>query len=110
LLTEPNLARAAYKVGVSLRTLKNWLVEPNFQAAYRSARKRLLDRALLRLEHASGRAVATLVGHMRGQDARVSVRAAKIILDQLTRLTETLNLAERVEALEHQAREKENRS
>jgi hypothetical protein len=39
LLTEPTIEAAAAKARISVRTLKYWLRQPRFQAAYRQARR-----------------------------------------------------------------------
>ena len=43
LLSESSVARAAAKVGVSEKTLRNWLKQPDFVAAYRDAQKDLVE-------------------------------------------------------------------
>jgi hypothetical protein len=42
-LTEPSMERAAAKAGVSMRTLRRWKREPQFQRALREARLNILE-------------------------------------------------------------------
>src|SRR5262245_21063757 len=61
LLAEPTHVAAATKAGVGAATVQRWLRDPAFQAAYRTARRAVLDHAVGRLQYATGRAVETLV-------------------------------------------------
>ena len=45
LLTEPTLEAAAARAGVAVNTAKNWLKDPAFLAAYREARRRVVEQA-----------------------------------------------------------------
>ena len=60
LLTEPTHA-AATTAGIGESTLHCWLKDPAFRAAYREARRALVQAALDRLQAAQGLAVDTLV-------------------------------------------------
>ena len=53
LLTEPTHAAAAVKAGVSEATLHRWLRLADFQAAYRQARRRIVETAIGRLQQAA---------------------------------------------------------
>jgi hypothetical protein len=53
--------KAATRCGISERTLRNWLKYPALPAAYRQARRALIDDAVRVLQLASQAAVATLV-------------------------------------------------
>jgi hypothetical protein len=99
LLSAGTFAGAAAQCGVSERTLRNWLREREFRAAYRAARRKLLDDAVLVLQHAAKKAVATLVRHMDGDEPGPAVRAAQIVLDQCFRGTEVLDLFEEIREL-----------
>jgi arginine/lysine/ornithine decarboxylase len=79
LLAHPTLTRAAAAVGVSARTLRNWLKEAAFVAEYRAARRQALDLAVGQLQAAAGEAVAVLVDCLRDQGDKL--RAAVAILN-----------------------------
>jgi len=100
LLTEATLAEAAEKVGVVERTIRNRQKLPEFQAAFRAAAKEVLDRAIGRLQKASGEAVDTLRKNLSSGAASVEVRAAQIIIDQSAKFLELGDLEERLATLE----------
>jgi hypothetical protein len=82
LLTEPTYAAAAAKAGVGERTLYRWLHLPAFRAAYRRARRELLESAVGRIQAAAGQAVETLLAVARkGSRDGDRVRAAVALLD-----------------------------
>jgi hypothetical protein len=82
LLTEPTHAAAATNAGVSEATLHRWLHLPAFRAAYRQARRELVEGAVGRIQAAAGQAVDTLLAVARGgaKDGD-RVRAAVALLD-----------------------------
>jgi hypothetical protein len=86
LLTEPTQAQAAAKAGISEATLQRWLNLPEFRAAYRKARRRLVEGAVGRIQAATGQAVDTLLEVARGgaKDGD-RVRAAVALLDHALR-------------------------
>jgi hypothetical protein len=86
LLTEPTHAAAAEKTGVSEATLHRWLQLPEFQAAYRQARRELVEGAVGRIQAATGQAVDTLVAVAKdGAKDSDRVRAAVALLDRAFR-------------------------
>jgi hypothetical protein len=86
LLSEPTLEAAAAKAGISTKTLKAWLKRPRFQAAYRQARRELVEGAIGRIQAATGQAVDTLVAVARdGKKDGDRVRAAVALLDHASR-------------------------
>jgi hypothetical protein len=86
LLTEASYAAAASKAGVGQRTLYRWLLLPAFQAAYRQARRTLVETAVGRIQAATGQAVETLLAVARkGRRDSDRVRAAIALLDYALR-------------------------
>jgi hypothetical protein len=86
LLTANTQAKAARRAGISERTLRNWLALPRFQAAYRRARRGLVETAVGRLQAATNRAVNTLLAVAKnGSKDSDRVRAAVAILDHALR-------------------------
>jgi hypothetical protein len=100
LLSEPTVEKAAAQAGVSYRTLKSWLAQPEFQVRYRAARAAVLERTVARLLHACGAAVAALEKNLGAENPQAANRAALGILDHALRGVEVLDLAERITALE----------
>lgn len=99
LLTEPTLQDAAKSTGVNRSTLYKWLQEPDFQAAYRDARRQAVHRATVRLQEISSEAVEVLREVMgdKAQQGAARVGAARLVLDFAARMTETEDLERRVE-------------
>src|SRR5262249_37424755 len=60
LLTQPKIDDAARNVGISARTLIRWMKLPEFQAAYREARRLTFRQSVARLQQASSAAATTL--------------------------------------------------
>src|SRR5262245_58038729 len=60
LLTEPTINDAAAKVGVAARTLRNWLRDPAFAAAFKDRCRAVLDTATSALSGATEGAVECL--------------------------------------------------
>jgi hypothetical protein len=94
LLTEPTHAAAVAKAGVSEATLHRWLRLPEFQAAWRRARRELVEGAVGRIQAATGQAVdALLAVATRGPKPGDRVRAAVALLNfSLRGLSEADNL------------------
>src|SRR5262245_5745847 len=90
LLTEPTYSAAAAKAGISEATVSRWLHLPAFRAVYRQARQMLVERAVGRIQAATGQAVETLVAVAKdGAKDADRVRAAVALLDHAFRgLTE----------------------
>ena len=102
LLTFPTLAAAAKYAGVGEYTLRRWLREPAFDAAYRQARQESLRLAIGRLSQVATCAVSTLVRVMADKTSpqAAKVTAAKAILDTALRASEVDDLKEQVAQLE----------
>jgi hypothetical protein len=86
LLTESTHAAAAAKAGIGEATLYRWLRLPVFQAAYRRARRELVEGAVGRIQAAAGQAVDTLLAVAKdGAKDGDRVRAAVALLDHALR-------------------------
>jgi len=86
LLTEPNHAAAAAKAGVGKTTLYRWMHLSGFRAAYRQARRELVETAIGRLQAGTGLAVETLMAVARGARRDGDrVRAAVALLEHASR-------------------------
>src|SRR5581483_866128 len=81
LLSEPTHEAAAAKAGVSPATLRRTLQLPTFLSAYRSARRRLVEVAVGKMQQAAGEAVEALRQGLTYDSPSVRVRAALGILD-----------------------------
>ncbi len=100
LLSTSVMKDAAAQVGISDVTLWRWLQLPEFEPAYRAARRQVVERAITELQAATGEAVETLKRNLHCENEAVEVRAASIILEQAVKGVELIDLQERVERLE----------
>jgi hypothetical protein len=102
LLVQRNLEDAARAVGISAKTLLRWMKEPEFDAAYREARRAAFGQSVARLQQATGAAVSTLLKIMVDSTAPAStrVRAADSVLDHSAKAIEIEDIEARVAALE----------
>ena len=101
LLEHPTLEKASAAIGMSDVTLWRWMRKPDFQKAYRNARREAFSRAVARLQHTSDAAVATLLRIMTDREAPAAsrVRAADCVLQTAMRGIEIEDLASRLERL-----------
>ena len=104
LLTAPSLAAAAQQAGLSEVTAWRWLKDATFQAAYREARRAVVQHAITQVQQATGEAVETLRSVMQDAEAPASARvsAAKAVLETAVKAVELEDLEARIVALEMQ--------
>jgi transposase-like protein len=102
LLSQRSVEDAARVVDIGTRTLLRWLQMPEFQAAYRQARRDAFGQATARLQQASGAAVSTLLKVMVDQNtpASTKVRAADSVLNHSAKAIEIEDIEVRVAELE----------
>jgi len=106
LLTQRNIEEAARVTGIGSTTLVRWLQMPEFQAAYREARRAAFSQSIARLQQASSAAVSILVKIMVDPDAPTSsrVRAADVVLERASKAIELEDLDQRIAELEGKAK------
>jgi hypothetical protein len=100
LLTEKTHVEAAKKAGIGEATLRRYLTQPEFVAAYRQARRAIVEDAVTALQKAATAAVKTLERNLDCGNLVVETRAAQLVLEQAFRGAELLDLAQRIEELE----------
>jgi hypothetical protein len=100
LLGANTITEAARAAGIGEKTLRRWLAEADFQAAYRDARAQAVTGAVGRLQGLLSKAAGTLERAMDSGSPGVEVRAAVAAFDLAYRGAELLDLAERIAALE----------
>jgi transposase-like protein len=102
LLTQRNVEEAARAIGVDAKTLLRWMKLPEFQVAYREARRDAFSQSIARLQQATSAAVTTLLKVMvdPGSPASAKVRAADSVLDHAAKAIEIEDLEARIAALE----------
>jgi transposase-like protein len=102
LLTQRNIEEAARAVGIGPKTLLRWLKLPEFQAAYRQARREAFGQAVARLQQGTSAAATTLLKMLidPATPASVKVRAAEAIFNHAAKAIEIEDIEARVAALE----------
>jgi len=107
MLTQRNVEEAARSVGISVATLMRWQKLPEFQTAYREARRAAVWQALARLQQGTSAAATTLLKMLIDPNtpASVRVRAAEAIFNHSAKAIEIEDIEARVAALEAAASE-----
>jgi hypothetical protein len=105
LLTSRSVEDAAKTAGIGVQTLMRWMKLPQFDDAYREARRATFGQSIARLQQASSAAVSTLLKIMvdSNSPASVRVRAADSVLDHATKAIEIEDIEHRVAELERTA-------
>jgi hypothetical protein len=105
LLSHRNVEAAARAVGISSNTLQRWTKDPEFDAAYREARRTASCQSIARLQDASGAAVTTVLKTMLDPNvsAGTRLRAAEIVLAHTAKAIEIEDIDVRVAELERAA-------
>lgn len=104
LLSEPTIARAAQRVGVSERTLYRWLERGPVAEAYTKAQRQQVRQGGALLHRYAAHASQVLVSLMADQAVPPAqrIRAAEIVLQAGRQSLELDDLVQRVQALEDQ--------
>jgi hypothetical protein len=105
LLTQRNVEEAAKSVGVAPKTMLRWMKEPEFQKAYREARRAAYSQAVAKLQQGATAAATTLLKVMLDQNtpASVRIRAAECIMNHSSKAIEIEDVEARVAELERAA-------
>jgi hypothetical protein len=111
LLTQPNMEMAAKSIGISPTTLVSWMKQPEFQAAYRDAKRAAYSQAMARLQQAVPLAVQTMIKLIAdpATPASVRARAADSVVNHANKAIEIEDVEARVTALEEAAGEQGKR-
>ena len=102
LLTQRNHEEAARAIGIGTATLLRWQKEPEFQKAYREARRAAFGQSVARLQQGTSAAATTLLKTMIDPNtpASVKVRAAEAIFNHAVKAIEIEDIEARVSELE----------
>jgi transposase-like protein len=111
LLTQRNIEEAARSIGIAPNTLLRWMKEPEFDAAYREAKRAAFGQSIARLQQGTSAAATTLLKIMidPAAPASVRVRAADSIFNHAAKAIEIEEIEARVAALEQVASGKPQR-
>ena len=105
LLSQRNIEEAARFVNIGTKTLLRWLQLPEFDRAYREARRAAFSQSIARLQQASSAAAATLLKIMVDPTAPAAsrIRAADSVLGHAAKAIEIEDIEARVYELERTA-------
>src|SRR5271168_3540188 len=102
LLSQRSIEEAARAAGVGPRTLYRWMKEPDFDAAYREAKRASFSQSKARLHQMASAAVTTLGKEMLDPHTppATKLRAADSILDYTAKAIELEEIEARLAELE----------
>ena len=102
LLTQRNIEEAAKSAGIGTQTLIRWMKLPEFDKAYREARRKAFGQSIARLQQGTSAAATTLLKLLIDQNTPASVRArvADSIFNHAAKAIEIEDIEARVSALE----------
>lgn len=102
LLSQRNIDEAASAAGVGTRTLLRWMKIPEFDAAYREARRQAYGQSISRLQQGSTAAATTLLKVMidPATPSSTRVRAAEAVLSHAAKAIEIEDIDARLRELE----------
>jgi hypothetical protein len=102
ILTQRNVKEAARSVGLSTATLMRWQKVPDFQTAYREARRATYGQAVVRLQQGASAAATTMLKTMIDPNAPAStrLRATECVMNHATEAIEIEDILVRLAALE----------
>lgn len=102
LLENPTKEKAAAAAGITSKTLRRYLDNPEFQTEYRVAFSGMVSDAVRQAQKTLSPALTTLEEIMRDdeQNGQIRVSAARSLLEFSLKATEQLDILDRLEALE----------
>ncbi len=102
LLTSPTREKAAATAGITSKTLRGYLDDPEFQAEYRKVFAQLVEDATRRVQQTLEPAVSVLREIMedREENGQTRVSAARSVLEYGLKLTEQADILTRLQELE----------
>ena len=105
LLSHSTIRAAARQAKTSEATLHRWLVEPAFSEAYRQARLKTFDDAMIDLQQASVEAVKTLRRNLQAESEAIQNRAAVALIELAFKSRELIDFEARFRLIEEQLKE-----
>lgn len=111
LLTHRNIEEAARAIEVAPSTLFRWLKDPEFDQAYREARRMAFRQSIGRLQQGATAAATTLLKMMVDPNVPPScrIRAADSVLGHAAKAIELEEIEARLAALEEAAQKPDSR-
>ena len=104
LLNEPTVQKAAEKCKLSERQIFERMKQPSFRQEYNRAKQQILESATNALQSRLTAATETAIQIMQDAENAPQTRlnACNLIFNQCQKLTETIDILDRIETLEKQ--------
>lgn len=111
LLANPTKEKAAAAAGITSKTLRAYLADPEFQAEYKKAFAGLVEDATRQAQQAIAPALSTLreVVEDSGEGTQFRISAARSILEYSLKLTEQNDIITKLQELEAEMADMPNR-
>lgn len=111
LLANPTKEKAASAAGITSKTLRAYLADPEFQAEYKKAFAGLVEDATRQAQQAIAPALSTLreVVEDSGEGTQFRISAARSILEYSLKLTEQNDIITKLQELEAEMADIPNR-
>jgi len=100
LLSTSSVKEAAEMCGLSDRTLRNYLSDPEFKQAYDHERLRMFAEGVARLVQGATSAADVFIDELKHSDPDIRIRAARSLWEFLSRGVETERRIKELEELE----------
>jgi len=107
IISHNTLKSAAESVGVSVRTLNRWMLNPLFAGKLKQAENQLIESGIRQLMLLQGDAINTLAELLNCEDDLVRRQAAVSVLSQLIKLRELYKIEEKLNEIEDEINAKE---
>lgn len=101
LLNGSTITDAAKTNGVSETTIYKWFNEENFKSEHRRLKREAFEISVSKIQHKTDKAIETLEKNLTCGNPNAEIRAAQILLDHAAKGIETMDILERLEALEN---------
>jgi len=110
LLTQPTKEKAAAAAGITAKTLRSYLADPEFQAEYKRAFGSMVEDATRQAQQALAPALSTLRDVVEDSDenAQFRITAARSILEYSLKLTEQNDIIAKLQELEAVVNERQH--
>ncbi len=102
LLTSPTREKAAAVAGITSKTLRGYLANPEFQSEYKKAFGNMVEDATRQSQQALAPALATLreIVEDREENTQARISAARSVLEYSLKMTEQTDILTRLQELE----------
>lgn len=107
LLSSETHTEAARKIGVSDRTLRGYLADPEFYQEYTRRKRQLVSEATKQLQTSYNSAIKALRGIVESETSSENgkISAARALLEYGARFTEATDILERLDSIEEIAKQ-----